>query len=110
MRCSSEGWVCTGTFLFFLGLSATEITCTDHVALHKQPINEFKLDHQRRQQALRAYCPNIYTVPKGHCCFDGCVNACVVAEATGLHGLREAAGSDSLAANVHSALYNYFYK
>ena len=58
--CSSEGWVCTGTFLFFLGLSATEIKCTDHVALPKRPINEFKLDHQRRQQTLRAYCPNVF--------------------------------------------------
>ena len=35
--------------------------CTVHVALPK-------LDQQSRQQALRAYCPNIYTVPKGFKC------------------------------------------
>ena len=28
----------------------------------KRPINYFKLDQQCRQQALTAYCPNIYTV------------------------------------------------
>ena len=26
---------------------------------------KFKLDQQSRQQALRAYCPDIYTVTKG---------------------------------------------
>jgi hypothetical protein len=34
-----------------------------HVALTKRPINQFKPVHQSRQQALRADCPNIYTVP-----------------------------------------------
>ena len=33
-----------------------------HVALPKRPINYLKLDQQSRQQALRAFCPNIYTV------------------------------------------------
>ena len=33
-----------------------------HVALPKQPINWFQLGQQSRQQALRAYCSNIYTV------------------------------------------------
>ena len=30
-----------------------------------QPTNRFELVWQGRQQALRAYCPNIYTVGKG---------------------------------------------
>ena len=33
------------------------------VALPKWPINQFILDHQSRQHAVRDYCPNIYTVP-----------------------------------------------
>ena len=33
-----------------------------HVALPKGTINQFKLALQSRQQALRGYCPNIYTV------------------------------------------------
>ena len=32
------------------------------VALPKQPINQFELFQRSRQFALRAYCPNIYTV------------------------------------------------
>ena len=35
-----------------------------HVTLAKQPINQFKPVQQRRDQVLRAYCPNIYTVPE----------------------------------------------
>ena len=42
-----------------------EIKCTVHLALPKRPINQFKLDRQNRQQALRAYCSNIYTVTLG---------------------------------------------
>ena len=37
-----------------------EIECTMHLALLKRPINQFKPVLQSRQQALRAYCPNIY--------------------------------------------------
>ena len=33
-----------------------------HVALTKQPVNQFATIQKSRQQALRAYCPNIYTV------------------------------------------------
>ena len=33
-----------------------------HVALWKQIINQFKPVQQSRQQALRVYCRNIYTV------------------------------------------------
>ena len=37
-----------------------------HVALLKQPIiNQFKSVLQSRQQVLRSYCPNIYTVFQG---------------------------------------------
>ena len=39
-----------------------EIKITLQVALPKQPTNKFQLDQQSRQQALRAYCPNINTV------------------------------------------------
>ena len=35
---------------------------TMHVALPKRPINQFNLIQQSRQQALRAFYPNIYTV------------------------------------------------
>ena len=48
---------------FLPGWSGVEIKCTVYVALSKQPLNQFKLDQKSRQQALRAYCPNIYTVP-----------------------------------------------
>ena len=34
-----------------------------HIALPKRPINQFKPVQKSRQQALRPYCPNIYTVP-----------------------------------------------
>ena len=36
-----------------------------HASLAKWLINQFKPVQQRRQQALRAYCPNIYTVILG---------------------------------------------
>ena len=36
-----------------------------HVALSNRSINQFKPVQQNRQQALRAYCPNMYTVEKG---------------------------------------------
>ena len=41
-------------------LVCSENKCTLHVALPKWPINLLQPDRQRRQQALRAYCPNIY--------------------------------------------------
>ena len=44
--------------------SVIEIKCTFHVTLPKCPINKSELDQQSRQQPLRAYCPNVYTVPK----------------------------------------------
>ena len=39
-----------------------KIECRVDVALPKQPITQFKPVQQRKQQALRAYFPNIYTV------------------------------------------------
>ena len=36
-----------------------------HVALLKCPIHQFEPVNQSRQQEIRAYCPNIYTVNKG---------------------------------------------
>ena len=53
---------------FLPGWSGAEMKCTVHVDLPKRPINCFKLDQQKRQQVLRAYCTNIYTV--------GCQNNC----------------------------------
>ena len=41
-----------------------EIECTVNVVLPKRPINRFQPVRQIRQQALRAYCPSIDTVPK----------------------------------------------
>ena len=38
---------------------------TVYVVLPKQPINQFKPIQQSRQQALKAYCPNLYTVQQG---------------------------------------------
>ena len=43
-----------------LWLVWTSIECTVHVALPKWPINQFKPVQQSRQQALKAYCLNIY--------------------------------------------------
>ena len=43
----------------------TEIEYTVHATLHKLPINQFKQVQHSRQQALRAYCPNIYTLVVG---------------------------------------------
>ena len=43
---------------FLPGWFGAEIKYTQHVVLLKQPINQFNLVQQRRQQALRAYCPN----------------------------------------------------
>ena len=39
--------------------------CTVDIVLPNRPTNQFKLVQQSRQQALRAYCTNIYTVVKG---------------------------------------------
>ena len=44
------------------GWSGAKIDCTVHVALPKRPTNQFDLVQQSRQHALRAYCPNLYTV------------------------------------------------
>ena len=61
-------WIVSSQLLFmqryicFLpGCSGAKIKCNVHVALPKQPINQFKLYQQSRQKVLRAYCPNIYT-------------------------------------------------
>ena len=35
------------------------------VALPEQPINFFEQDHQSRQETLRAYCSNMYTLRSG---------------------------------------------
>ena len=45
-------------------ISGGPLILTVHFALPKQLINlnQFKLIQQNRQQALRAYCPTIYTV------------------------------------------------
>ena len=43
-------------------LILAKIECTVHIALPKQPINQFKPLKQSRQQALGAYCLEIYTV------------------------------------------------
>ena len=40
----------------------TENECLMHVALTKRPINQFQPVWQSRQQSLRAYYPNVYTV------------------------------------------------
>ena len=45
---------------FLPGWSGAEIKCTVYVAQPKRPMNQFKLDQQSRQHALRAYCSNIY--------------------------------------------------
>ena len=46
-------------------LGREEIKSTVHVALQRQPINQFKPSQQSIKQALRAFFPNIYTVPRG---------------------------------------------
>ena len=51
-----------GTFDSFLaGLWINQA----NFALPKRTINQFKPVQQRKQQILRAYCPNIYTVVQG---------------------------------------------
>ena len=52
--------LCNGTFVFFLAGEGINITV--HVALPKRPINQFYLVQQSRQQTLRAYCLDIYTL------------------------------------------------
>ena len=39
-----------------------------HAFWPKRPMNQFKTVQQSRQKALRANCPNIYTVKKGDEC------------------------------------------
>ena len=51
-----------GTFNSVLAGRNVEIKFTVHFALPKRPINQFQPVWQSRQQVLRAYCPNIYTV------------------------------------------------
>ena len=41
-------------------LVCAEIELTRHIALPKQPINQYKPVQESCQQVLRAYCPNIY--------------------------------------------------
>ena len=50
-------------FEIYKPLVSAEFKCTVHVVLPKWPINQFKPVQQSRQQVLRAYCPNIYTMP-----------------------------------------------
>ena len=50
-----------GTFKSLLAGLGQKIECTVNVAMNKLPINYFKQVMQSRQQALKAYCPNIYT-------------------------------------------------
>ena len=49
-------------YVIILGWSGAENKCTVYVALPKRPINQFKLYQQSRQQAIRGYCSNIYTL------------------------------------------------
>ena len=42
----------------------SDIKCNEHVALPKLPINKLKLDQQNREQVLKTYCSNVYTVCK----------------------------------------------
>ena len=44
-------------------LPMAEMECALHVALPKWSLNQLKPVQQITQQVLRAYCPNIYTVP-----------------------------------------------
>ena len=43
-------------------LVGAKMKCTMQVAPSKRPINQFEPVQQSSPQALRAYCPNIYTV------------------------------------------------
>ena len=43
-------------------VTKSRLHCTVHVTLPKLPILYLKLDEQRRQQTLKVYCPNTYTV------------------------------------------------
>ena len=52
------------TFNSFLAVLARNKWFTVHVALPKWSINQLKPFRQCRQQGLRFYCPNIYTVTK----------------------------------------------
>ena len=48
-------FLCSGIFVFFLaGLGQKSSV------LPTQPMNQFQLDQQSKQRALRAYCPNVY--------------------------------------------------
>ena len=67
---------------------------------------------RRRHQCLSS--SDCGSGPRSRCCFDGCINSCVEAvtsatPASGATALETTVGGDSMAANVHSALYNYFY-
>ena len=57
---------------FLPGWSVTRVRCIllrSNVALPKRPINRFQPVWQSRKQALRASCPNVYTVACPlHCC------------------------------------------
>ena len=57
----SQLLLCSDTFDSFLaGLRRKSSVCTVHVALPKRPMNQFQLVQQSRQQALKAYCPEIH--------------------------------------------------
>jgi hypothetical protein len=55
-----------GRFNLFLASLGIDIECMVHVALPKWLMNQFKPVQQSRQQALRAYCPNIYIYCEQH--------------------------------------------
>ena len=50
------------SFLASLGRNQVYVQCMFHVALSKRPIHQFKPVQNSRQQVLKAYCSNVYTV------------------------------------------------
>ena len=68
---SEADWTVNPYLLFSFGTFDSSLTGlgrnqeSEHVALPKQPIKQFKPVQQSRQQVLRANCPNIYTGKQG---------------------------------------------
>ena len=55
-----------GTYIWFLpGWVGKKSRVWLHVSLPRRPRNQFKLFQQSIKQVLRAFFPNIYTVPRG---------------------------------------------
>ena len=59
---SSQLLLCSSTFVFCLAGLGQNSSVLCMLLCPNVPINQLKLDQQSRQQALRTYCPNIYTV------------------------------------------------